>query len=338
MKLSAFLRDKWVYLLEQALLAVFLWTILQAYTQNASLALLVGATAVIFSGMALLVEYIQKSRYYNRLLKTLDGVEEKHLIAQLLEEADFAEGRILDEVLTQAAKSMNDRIAGHARAQEDYREYIETWVHEIRLPISSVLLLCENNKGRLADSVAEETARIDGYVEQALYYARSAQPEKDYVVRPVQLDALIKDTLKRHARVLIGAQARIRLALQPLRVHSDPKWLEFMIGQVLANSIRYRRQPFELTISVREDASGAQLSIADNGIGIPAQDVGRVFEKGFTGENGRERARSTGMGLYLCRQLCDKLHIGLAIASTQGEGTQLTFTFPADKMALLREG
>lgn len=210
------------------------------------------------------------------------------------------------DVLRQTTKSMNDDIADYRRMNAEYQDYIETWIHEIKIPISCINLICENNKGEMASSVKEELSRIDGYVKQALYYARSTNLEKDYMIRKIRLDELIKGTLKKYSKQLISAKATPHFDNLSQIVYGDSKWLEFILGQLIANSIKYKKETLTLTFSACEEQDHVLLYVSDDGIGIPESELPRIFEKGFTGTNGRSYAKSTGVGLYLCRQLCKK--------------------------------
>ena len=158
----------------------------------------------------------------------------------------------------------------------------------------------------MVSSVKEELSRIDGYVEQALYYARSTNLEKDYMIRKIRLDELIKGTLKKYSKQLISAKATPHFDNLSQIVYGDSKWLEFILGQLIANSIKYKKETLTLTFFACEEQDHVLLYVSDDGIGIPESELPRIFEKGFTGTNGRSYAKSTGVGLYLCRQLCKK--------------------------------
>ena len=239
------------------------------------------------------------------------------------------------DVLRQTTKSMNDDIADYRRMNTEYQDYIETWIHEIKIPISCIDLICENNKGEMASGVKAELSRIDGYVEQALYYARSTNLEKDYMIREIKLDQLVKGTLKKYSRQLIAAKATPIFDNLSQTVYGDPKWLEFILGQLIANSIKYKKETLTLTFSTREEQDNVLLYVSDDGIGIPESELPRIFEKGFTGTNGRSYAKSTGIGLYLCRKLCNKMHLSISASSASGQGTTIQITFPKDSRLLL---
>ena len=187
----------------------------------------------------------------------------------------------------------------------------------------------------MAFCVKEELSRIDGYVEQALYYARSTNLEKDYMIREIKLDNLVKETVKKYSKQLIAAKATPCFDNLAQTEYGDPKWLEFILGQLITNSIKYKKDSPKLTFSACEEKNHVLLSISDNGVGILENELSRIFEKGFTGSNGRNHAKSTGIGLYLCRQLCNKMHLSISASSENGQGTTMTITFPKDSRLLM---
>lgn len=252
---------------------------------------------------------VSRDEFMDELWQSDEFVDDNTLtvnVNRLRKKTGFVEGAILMDVLRQTTKSMNDDIADYRRMNAEYQDYIETWIHEIKIPISCINLICENNKGEMASSVKEELSRIDGYVEQALYYARSTNLEKDYMIRKIRLDELIKGTLKKYSKQLISAKATPHFDNLSQIVYGDSKWLEFILGQLIANSIKYKKETLTLTFFACEEQDHVLLYVSDDGIGIPESELPRIFEKVFTGTNGRSYAKSTGVGLYLCRQLCKK--------------------------------
>lgn len=284
---------------------------------------------------ALVLEYNQKNGFYRELYRNLETLEKKYYISSVTEKPGFVEGAILMDVLRQTTKSMNDDIADYRRMNTEYQDYVETWIHEIKIPISCIDLICENNKGEMASGVKEELSRIDGYVEQALYYARSTNLEKDYMIREINLDNLVKETVKKYSKQLIAAKATPTFDNLSQTVYGDPKWLEFVLGQLIANSIKYKKETLTLTFSACEEQDYVLLYVSDDGIGIQESELPRIFEKGFTGTNGRSYTKSTGIGLYLCRKLCNKMHLSISASSASGQGTTIQITFPKDSRLLL---
>lgn len=280
----------------------------------------------------LLWDYWRRRGYYRQLFRLLDEVEEKTLLGELTEPPRFLDGRILEELIRCSDKYRNDQIEAARRESREYREYLELWVHEIKTPITSARLTAENHKNEVTLRMDDELRKIDSLVEQVLYYARSFAAQKDFRVEKTTLHELVNRALKAYSKPLIQAGCRIRMEGLEQEVCADVKSSAFVIGQLLTNAAKYSRDPFHLTFRGWEEEQAVCLSVEDDGIGIPAADLSRVFDKGFTGENGRRFPKATGMGLYLCRRLCRNMNVKLEIASRQGEGTKVTLRFPREKM------
>lgn len=337
MKFPTFLKDKLIFIMGQLFIIAFISVILSTVNISTAAILLVCGLIILIAVVSLQQDYSKRSRYYRGIYDTLDSMDKKQYIASLLENPTFADAEILCDVLRQATKAMNDEIAAYQIQSDEYREYIETWIHEVKLPISCIALLCENNRSDAARSILEETDKIEAYVEQALFYARSTNVEKDYSIRASSLDVLVKAAVKKHSKQLIACKTSIQISDMDYRVYTDPKWLDFILGQVISNSIKYKKDDLALSFSAKEENANIVLHFSDNGIGIPTQDLGKVFEKGFTGVNGRRFAKSTGIGLYLCKQLSEKMGLGFALELGEQCGTTLIITFPKDKLTMLAE-
>ena len=237
---------------------------------------------------------------------------------------------------SKAAKGSELTDAERAAMAGEYREFVETWVHEIKTPMASARLLLANHPGELADALGDELFRLEEYVDQALYYARSGSVEQDYLVRELSLDGVVRAALRRQARPLIAAGFRVEAVDWTATVYTDPKWLEFILGQLISNAVKYRGEHPVLSFRCREEENAIYLTVSDNGVGIPAEDLPRIFEKGFTGQNGRRLSRrSTGLGLYLCRKLCRRLGLELSASSQPGAGTQMTVCIPRGQFHLV---
>ena len=272
---------------------------------------------------ALIGKHFQKRKYYKELFALLDGLEQKYYLSEVMEPAAFPEGKLLARVLSIAGKSMSDAIAAERAANREYRSYVELWVHEIKTPISAVKLICENNGYR---NISDEADKIEKYVEQALIYARAGSVEKDYTIKQISLKKLVGELLKKNAAYLIAKGIKVNLDVDA-EVYADPKWLLFILQQIMDNSVKYGAKT--ITFAFADHT----LTVRDDGIGISSRDLPRVFERGFTGENGRGGAQSTGMGLYLCKALCEKL--GLGISAFSEKGTSLCLTFPQNPYVTL---
>ena len=218
---------------------------------------------------------------------------------------------------------------------KDHQDFILSWIHEVKIPISAGRLLLDRGTSRqisaidLADRLEDELDKIEHYVEQALYYSRIDSFSKDYFIAEVSLPAVMKACIKKYAKLFISRGIRFRMEEGALTAHSDGKWLAFILDQIIANALKYTPVGGEVTACFEEDETEKRLTIADTGIGILPEETSRVFDRGFTGSNGRlQSAKSTGMGLYLAKQMAIKLGHDLSVHSEVGAGTRLTVHFP----------
>ena len=276
---------------------------------------------------------LRKSKYYSSLLKRLDELDKKYFIGDVATEEDFLEGKILFEIISQATKSMNDDISEAIRNSNDYKEYIELWVHEIKTPIATCKLLIENNDNEVTESIGEEVTKVEDYIEQVLFYARSNAVEKDYLIKEINLKKSINAVIRKNANTLIEKRVKVDIRNVDKIVSCDSKWIEFILGQIVSNSIKYMdKKESVLKIYSENMGNDVLLKICDNGIGMDEKSVIKAFEKGYTGKNGRRFGKSTGMGLYLCKKLCEKLGLGINIKSKENEGTEVTILLPINDM------
>lgn len=288
-----------------------------------------------------LMEWMRMRRFLEDLSGVASSDSNALSLASGLRVPEHPEGVLAWRAIGAVVHDANARI-GELRVREaDYRDYIETWVHEVKTPLAAADLMLDNMKGVSTHPLRQELDEVNAYVEQALYYARSSDVERDFLVRPCELRRLVGDALKSRASQLIGCGMGVDLSgvsEGPHEVICDQKWVVFILGQLIDNAVRYRaeasvRQP-RLSFSTRlqvpdgTEAPRALLDVLDNGMGISAEDVGRVFDRGFTGANGRSRKKSTGLGLYLVRTLCDKMGLGIAVTSLPGAWTCFTISFP----------
>lgn len=282
--------------------------------------------------VAFLWDFIRRKSYYNRLLNMLNTLDEKTLLSEVAEYPGFLDGQILVEILRRSNKYQNDQMDGMAKRSRDYREYLNTWVHEIKTPIASARLIIENEKNVVTLKIDDELRRIDGLVEQVLYYARSTAVEKDFKVQHTTLREMVTLALKNYSNVIIQAGGKLQLKGLDVPVCADTKGCAFIIGQIISNSIKYRQENLVLSFDSEIKEDYVCLSITDNGIGIAKGDLSRVFDKGFTGNNGRSFSKSTGIGLYLCKKMCSKMNMRISIHSVQGTGTTVTLYFPIERL------
>ena len=268
----------------------------------------------------------------------LEELDEKYLITEIIKTPNFLEGQIFKNSLEQIDKSMLENVNKYKYMTEDYKEYIELWIHEIKIPISASKMVIENNKNAITKSIDEELDKVENYIEQALFYARSNTVEKDYYIRKVVLKEIVNESIKKNKSSLIQEKISIDIHDLEIEVNTDNKWIVFILNQIIQNSIKYRKKENSvIEIYANQGKENVILYIKDNGIGIKQGEITRVFEKGFTGTNGRlSNKKSTGIGLYLCKKLCNKLGIGIELNSVQNEGTEVKLVFPKDSYIELK--
>ena len=280
--------------------------------------------------ISIIIEYFKRKKFYDNLLKMLEELDEKYLITEIIKNPNFLEGKIFKNTLEQIDKSMLENVNKYKYMTEDYKEYIELWIHEIKIPISASKMVIENNKNAITKSIDEELDKVENYIEQALFYARSNTVEKDYYIRKVVLKEIVNESIKKNKSSLIQEKISIDIHDLDIEVNTDNKWIVFILNQIIQNSIKYRKKENSvIEIYANQGKENVILYIKDNGIGIKQGEITRVFEKGFTGTNGRlSNKKSTGIGLYLCKKLCNKLGIGIELNSVQNEGTKVKLVFP----------
>ena len=207
----------------------------------------------------------------------------------------------------------------------DMVDYYSMWVHQIKTPIAAMNFLLDNEEVD-QKNLQQELFKIERYVEMVLTYIRLDSISSDYVITKINLEEVVKDSVKKYATIFINKKIKLNYVSHETMVISDKKWLSFAFEQILGNSVKYSSSGGEITIETCEN----KLVIEDNGMGIKEEDLPRIFEKGFTGFNGRYEKKSSGLGLYLCKKTLDKLGHHIEISSKVGEGTRIEITFPKE--------
>lgn len=330
MKIEKYLKEKIIYIILTIFGIATIEILLLAYQISIGIRIYVAIAPLILLCICIGIEYYIKNRYYKELRGKLDSLDEKYLISELLLTPSFEEGKILKEVLQDIDKSMLEHVNKYKYNQDDYKEYIELWIHEIKMPIATSKMIIENNKNQITESINEELNKIENYIEQALFYARSNTVEKDYYIKRANLKEIVNSSILKNKDSLL--QNKIELNIHDLEqdVYTDSKWCVFILNQIIQNSIKYsKKEDKKIEIYSVKKKEKVVLYIKDNGIGIKKGEITRVFEKGFTGDNGRiSGQKSTGIGLYLCKKLCNRLEIGLELNSEKNIGTEVRIIFP----------
>lgn len=305
--------------------------------------------AAVLDAILLLITVLVGFFRYSSKVKALSNalkrpVEEQAQLPEATDDVEILYHRLLEN--QSIARSESESSA--AVRQSRMRDYYSMWVHQIKTPISAMKLLLEAEREELGqlmcdeepqaafkelsdnlDSFEDELFRIEEYVSMALQYQRVSSTENDFVLEKVSLDGVIRDTIKKYAKIMIRRHIGINYSGTKKQVYTDEKWLAFILEQILSNAIKYTPQGF-VTIETAEEKDRFFITIKDTGIGIKAEDLPRVFEKGYTGYNGHADKKATGIGLYLCRQMADKLGHTIRMESELGKGTKVWIGFDLD--------
>lgn len=267
----------------------------------------------------------KKQKDSQRIINLADELQESYYISDILPKPGDPQNKAYYYALKKACKAMNDKISQIEKEKQEYEEYVESFAHEIKIPIGALSLTFDNTKNY---ALKKETDKLYRLTEQMLYYARSESTEKDYFVKKLNLEEVIHNVILKFRHDLIDHKVIIETHAIDQIVYTDEKWLTFILSQIIQNSIKYfDKQENKLTITGQDNDTNIILSIKDNGCGISSSDLSRVFEKGFTGSD-RSKSNSTGVGLYLARKLSFRLGLKLDIASEEKEYTILQITFP----------
>lgn len=277
------------------------------------------------------IDFIKCRSHLKELESIMSGLDQKYLFIECIPQPQTIYGRRLFDLIRRSYKSMISTVSDAQSAQKEYREYVESWVHEIKSPITAAELICHNIDAEPRRRLSQELAQIKAHVERALFYARAENPEQDFIIRQVNIEEIVSEAIKNYRTLLIQSGIRIETGELNHPVYTDSKWACFILGQLLQNSARYQKCKLTPLIKISAELLDRHLvlTVSDNGIGIPAHELPRVYDRGFTGSNGRARGGSTGMGLYLCRKLSGLLGINLQITSAEHQGTQVMLSFPA---------
>ena len=285
---------------------------------------------ITFGISILLFNYFRKKKFYDEFLSNLDRLDKKYLILETIQPPTFYEGDIMVQSLYDINKSMMEKIKNYQLSIDDFKDYIEMWIHEVKIPLSSLILMSHNHKDKFDKKAMEQINRLENYVEQVLYYVRSENAQKDYLINKCSLNDIIAKVAMKNRTDLLENKIELTVLGVDHMVLTDSKWQEFILNQIINNSIKYCKGKKDSFIKIEthtKEKGITVLSIFDNGIGIQKSDLGRVFEKSFTGINGRTKSKSTGMGLYIVNKLCNKLGHGITIESVEGEYTKVSILF-----------
>jgi signal transduction histidine kinase len=333
MRFTKFLADRKLSILCFSLLMIFISLVIYldtAFKVSLANVLYINLVSAAFFILYLTARYL----YYKSYFKALNDIvrnESDEIISRLPKSKSY-EQILFHEVLTVLYNEQSSKIQRLHEQKKEYEEFITSWVHQVKTPIAVSRLLIENNSSSQNKdtlySIEEELDKIENYIEQALYYSKIDDFSKDYLINEVELNKLVKESVKKQAKTFINKKINIEIENADLMVATDKKWLLFILDQVLTNSLKYTSIGGEIKIYGLIEARAQKLIIEDNGIGIKPEDLDRVFDKGFTGYNGRENYKATGIGLYLSKKLARRLGHDMYVESKYSEYTKIIIIFP----------
>ena len=328
MKFLKYVKDNLIGIVIYLVTAILITLMLAAF-KTPSVALIITFILFILSGMLILIiSYLRKNKFYKLFMNNLEKLDKKFLILETLPEPTTYEEKIMVNSLYEINKSMIENIKISQKNINDFKEFVEVWIHEVKIPISSLVLKCHNNKEKYDKSFLSQIRRLDNNIDEILYYVRSEDTEKDFIITEIDLKEVVRNISLKNKDDLLENNIEFEVDLKAINVNSDKKWLEFIINQIINNSIKYKKESESIIkIECIENKDKVILEIYDNGIGIPEKDLKRVFDKSFTGTNGRDKVKSTGMGLYIIKNLCNKLGHNISIESIENEYTKVILEF-----------
>ena len=329
MNFRSYLKDKLWYIYLFIFSYAFIIFLFLAFKLKQELIISVSVIIFIFFILSILIDFFKKKSFYNELLVNIKNLDKAYLVLETLEKPNFYEGKLLYEALYEINKSMSENVKNLKLQVDDFKEYVEMWIHEVKIPISSLVLMQHNHKNEFSKEQISQIKRIENYVEQILYYVRQETAEKDYLINEVSLKKIINKVLLKNKDDILENNINLIVDTSAFNVSTDSKWLEFIINQIINNSIKYKKDIKDsyIKISMMNYKDKLDLIIEDNGIGISDSDIPLVFKKSFTGQNGRIKSKSTGMGLFIAKSLCDKLGHKIKIESKENEYTRVIITF-----------
>lgn len=331
MTFRKYLKDRWLVLAGWGVLSVLLvfmiWLTpdLKNFWDNVSY-LLILQLFLLFLFFTL--DYQRRKKWF----KAFNQQEDSHL-QHFVEAASNNEEEQIQEYVNQQVREHHLALEQLLDSQKDQKDYMDSWIHEIKVPLAAVDLILKSIEFDIPDEkfvlLQNEIQQIDEYVEQILYYSRSDEFVNDYLIQEYSLKKIIQPIIRSQANYFIQKNLQLNLSENDAKVLTDAKWIEFIFRQLLSNAIKYTPDHGRIDITIEQKIGGVALILQDSGIGIPSEDLGRIFDKGFTGENGRKaQQHSTGLGLYLAKTLAGKLGAELSVESTVNQGTTMTLFFP----------
>lgn len=332
MTIWKYLRDQWLVFIGWGIfisLTILVLWLTPAVHFNFSIV----SYLVLLEGLLLLLYFLIDYSLKRRWWQALDISNEPPSLQHYFQEASKNQEKLVQEYINAVLIEHQQTLQQAIDIQQDQKEYIDSWVHEIKVPLSAAALVLQSIEEEITEDkynlLENELNKIDEYVEQVLYYARLDSFSKDYLIQEYSLKKIVQTVVRSQANYFIQKSLQVSIIGEDQVVLTDAKWLSFILKQLLSNAIKYTETMGRISFEMSQSQEGIWLKIKDTGIGIPKEDQKRIFDKGFTGENGRfNEQHATGLGLYLASQLAKQLGNQLFVESTVGDGTTISILFP----------
>ena len=242
MKFRDFIKDKVLLIATVILALISIEILLLAYNIGIIAQIYIAIIIILVVSISIFAEYKNKQHFYNQLKTNMDELNEKYLISEIIKTPNFIEGKILKETIQDTGKSMLENVNHYKNIQEEYKEYIELWIHEVKIPIAASKMIIENNKNSVTKSIDEELDKVENYIAQALFYARSNAVEKDYIINKTNLKEIVNSSILKNKSTLLNEKVAIELKDIEQEVYTDSKWATFIINQIIQNAIKYSKK------------------------------------------------------------------------------------------------
>lgn len=328
MNIGKYIKEKKENIILFIILVIILLFLLDLFGVNKYLTIMILSLLSIYFIVDFLTFYLKRKKYYDNFLNNLNLLDKKYLILETLEEPEFLDGKFFYDALYKIDKSMMENINNYRNETEDFKEYVEMWIHEIKIPIAGLMLMYHNNK-TVNKNFLDQLNSLDNLTDQILYYVRSNYAEKDFLIKEASMDKIINEVLLKNKDSILENHIDVTVDVKNVKVLTDSKWLVFILNQIINNSIKYsdNSRKSYIMFYIEDNEKETTLHIKDNGIGVNASDLKHVFDKSFTGENGRRMRNSTGFGLYISKKLIEKLGHKISATSEENKYFEIAITF-----------
>lgn len=283
----------------------------------------INVLSIIVTIISIFIGYRNYNKKIKKFINSINNVREQN--------SDFEDDYIYKKV-KQLIEDNEEEVEKLRYELEDINDYMTNWIHEVKIPISVLQIIGKrvnevDESKELSKQINSEVSRIDKLVEQAMYSSRAGNYNSDFIINEVNLEHIVKEVIKKNKYQFIYNKIDLQVGELKKIILTDKKWITHIVELIIDNAIKYSYMGGKIEIYLKENKKGCELHIKDYGVGIVPQDIDRIFDKGFTGENGRKKAKSTGMGLYISKKILNKLSHDINVISTPNEFCDVYITF-----------